>query len=317
MGRGARGRHRRYGHAARQDQARRCKGTVGHHERDLRIRRGRGRIARGRGAAVPGPSAFLGLPGRIRGDHTMPATAPGCARAEAAGSQPARGAPAQWSEGERFGMITISAFRWVPDFAQGQVRDLRARWALEEAGLPYRTRLLGQGDQDKPDYRALQPFGQVPILDEDGFTLFETGAIVLYIGERSETLLPRDPQERARATQWLIAALNSIEPFVMEVARIDLFYADQEWAKERRPGAVAFVQRRLAGLSKALADKPYLDGDRFTAGDLMMTTVLRILKHTDIVTSDKRLAAYVERCTARPAFERALDAQIDDFRLAA
>jgi glutathione S-transferase len=214
-------------------------------------------------------------------------------------------------------MITISAFRWVPDFAQGQVRDLRARWALEEAGLPYRTRLLGQGDQDKPDYRGQQPFGQVPILEEDGFVLFETGAIVLRIGERSEALLPRETAARARAIQWLIAALNSVEPFVMDVARIDIFYADQEWAKLRRPGAVEFVQRRLAGLSKALGDKPYLDGDRFTAGDLMMTTVLRILKHTDIVTGDKRLAAYVERCTARPAFKRALDAQMTDFKLAA
>jgi len=214
-------------------------------------------------------------------------------------------------------MITISAFRWVPDFAQGQVRDLRARWALEEAGLPYRTRLMDQGDQDKPDYRALQPFGQVPVLEEEGFALFESGAIVLYIGERSEVLLPKDPRARARATQWLIAALNSIEPFVMDVARIDIFYADQEWAKLRRPGAVEFVQRRLAGLSKSLGDKPYLDGDQFTAGDLMMATVLRILKHTDIVTSDRRLATYIERCTARPAFKRAFDAQIADFKLAA
>lgn len=214
-------------------------------------------------------------------------------------------------------MITISAFSWVPDFAQGHVRDLRARWALEEAGLPYRTRLIEQGEQDKPDYRALQPFGQVPVLEEDGFVLFESGAIVLYIGERSEALLPKDPQARARATQWLIAALNSIEPFVINVALIDLFYANEEWARLRRPGAVEFVQRRLAALSKALGDKPYLDGDRFTAGDLMMSTVLRILEHTDIVTSDRRLAAYVERCTARPAFKRAFDAQIADFKLAA
>ena len=214
-------------------------------------------------------------------------------------------------------MITISAFKWVPDFARGQVRDLRARWALEEAGLPYKTRLLEQGDQDKPDYRALQPFGQVPILEEDGLVLFETGAIVLYIGARSEALLPSEPRARARATQWLIAALNSIEPFVMDVARIDIFYADQEWAKQRRPGAVEFARKRLAGLSKALGDKPYLDGNRFTAGDLMMTTVLRILKHTDIVTSDKRLAAYIERCTARPAFKRALDAQLGDFKQSA
>jgi glutathione S-transferase len=133
----------------------------------------------------------------------------------------------------------------VPDFAQGPVRDLRARWALEEAGLPYRTRLLEQGDQDKPDYRALQPFGQVPILIEhdpekwepvfgqdhappnkqDGRVLFESGAIVLHIGERSEALLPRDAAARARATQWLMAALNSIEPFVMNVVLIDLAYA--------------------------------------------------------------------------------------------
>src|SRR6266536_1642138 len=180
-------------------------------------------------------------------------------------------------------MITISAFKWVPEFAQGQVRDLRARWALEEAGL----------------------------------VLFESGAIVLHIGERSEMLLPKDASGRARAMQWLIAALNSIEPFVMNVALIDLFYANEEWAKLRRAGAVEFVQKRLSALSKSLGDKPYLDGDRFTAGDLMMTTVLRILKHTDIVTGEKRLAAYVERCTARPAFKRAFDAQIGDFSEAA
>ena len=214
-------------------------------------------------------------------------------------------------------MITISAFKWVPDFARGQVRDLRARWALEEAGLPYRTRLLELGDQDKDDYRALQPFGQVPILEEDGFVLFESGAIVLHIAEKSETLLPKEPLARARAMQWVIAALNSLEPFILNVALIDLFYKDEEWAKLRRPGAVEFAQKRLAGLSKSLGDKPYLDGDRFTAGDLMMTTGLRILNYTDIVTSDKRLAAYIERCTARPAFKRALDAQMGDFREAA
>src|SRR5258707_8231540 len=138
-------------------------------------------------------------------------------------------------------MITISAFQWVPPFAQGQVRDLRVRWALEEAGLPYRTRLLGQGDQDKPEYRALQPFGQVPIFEEYGRVLFESGAIVLHIGERSEALLPKDADARARATQWLIAALNSIEPHIMNVAVLELFYADQEWAKLRRPGARDFA----------------------------------------------------------------------------
>jgi glutathione S-transferase len=214
-------------------------------------------------------------------------------------------------------MITISAFKCVPDFARGQVRDLRARWALEEAELPYKTRLLEQGDQDKPEYRALQPFGQVPILEEDGRVVFESGAIVLHIAARSEALLPQEAGARARAIQWLIAALNSIEPFVMNVASIDLFYAQEEWAKLRRPGAVEFVQRRLSALSTSLGEKFYLDGDRFTAGDLMMTTVLRILEHTDIVSGDRRLAAYMGRCTARPAFKRAFDAQIGDFQKAA
>src|SRR5689334_10425324 len=171
-------------------------------------------------------------------------------------------------------MITISAFKSVPPFAQGHVRDLRARWALEEAGLPYRTRLLDQGDQDTPDYRAVQPFGQVPILEEGDLVIFESGAIVLYVGERSETLLPKDVGARARATQWLIAALSSIEPHVMNVLLLDLFYANEEWAKLRRPSAVEFAHKRLAALSKSLGDKPYLDGDRFTAGDLVMATVL-------------------------------------------
>jgi glutathione S-transferase len=211
-------------------------------------------------------------------------------------------------------MITVSAFRWVPPFAQGQVRDLRVRWALEEAGLPYTTRLLSQGDQDKDDYRALQPFGQVPIFEEDGRVLFESGAIVLHIGERTEALLPKDADARARATQWLIAALNSIEPHIMNVAVLDAFYADQAWARLRRPGAEAFARHRLGCLAKALGDKPYLDGERFTAGDLMMTTVLRIKPE---LVDDERLAAFVARCTARAAFKRALDAQMGDFKEAA
>jgi len=211
-------------------------------------------------------------------------------------------------------MITISAFRWVPPFAQGQVRDLRVRWALEEAGLTYKTRLLEQGDQDKPEYRALQPFGQVPIFEEDGEVLFESGAIVLHIGERSEALLPKDAAGRARATQWLVAALNSIEPSIMNVAAIEFFYADQQWAKLRREGATDFARHRLDSLAKALGNKPCLDGQRFTAGDLMMTTVLRIRPELLV---DPRLRAYVERHTARPAFQRALAAQMGDFREAA
>src|SRR5207302_7211891 len=156
--------------------------------------------------------------------------------------------------------------------------------------------------------------GQVPIFEEDGRTLFESGAIVLHIGERSEALLPKDADARARATQWLIAALNSIEPHIMNVAVLELFYADQEWAKLRGPGAREFALHRLDCLAKALGDKPYLDGERFTAGDLMMTTVLRILPELVV---EPRLVAYVERCTARPAFKRALDAQLSDFRAAA
>jgi glutathione S-transferase len=208
-------------------------------------------------------------------------------------------------------MITVSAFAWVPDFARGQVRDLRVRWALEEAGLPYKTRLLEQGDQDKPEYRAIQPFGQVPAFEEDGDSLFESGAIVLHIGERCPALLPEDPGARARAVQWLIAALNSIEPHIVNVALIEIFYADQEWAKLRREGAREFAQHRLRSLAKSLGDKPYLDGANFTAGDLVMSTVLRIMPE---LLPDKRLEAYVERCTARPAFKRALDAQLADFR---
>ena len=214
-------------------------------------------------------------------------------------------------------MITISAFAWVPDFARGQVRDLRARWALEEAGLPYRTRLLEQGDQDKPAYRALQPFGQVPIMDDDGLVLFESGAILLHIAAKNETLLPKDAAARDRATQWLIAALNSVEPALVNFFLVDVAFANEDWAKLRRAGALEFAKRRLTGLSNALGDKHYLDGDRFTIGDLMMATVLRIPGHSDIVTSDARLGAYLERCTSRPAFRRALDAQMGDFRAAA
>jgi glutathione S-transferase len=214
-------------------------------------------------------------------------------------------------------MITISAFRWVPDFAKGQVRDLRVRWALEEAGLPYQTRLLDQGDQDKPEYRALQPFGQVPIMDDDGVVLFETGAILLHIGANSEVLLPSEPLARARATQWLVAALNSVEPSLVNLFLIDVVFAKEEWAILRRQGALEFAKRRLTGLANALGEKAYLDGDRFTVGDLMMATVLRIPAYTDIVASDPRLKAYLGRCTNRPAFKRALESQLGDFKIAA
>ena len=209
-------------------------------------------------------------------------------------------------------MITISAFKWVPPFAQGQVRDLRARWALEEAGLPYRARLIDADDQASTSYRALQPFGQVPIFEEDGLVLFESGSIVLHIGERSETLLPSGAAARARAITWLFAALNTIEVVIQPLAEIDLFYAGKDWAKARRPEAEKAVKRRLAELTARLGDGDYLE-DRFTAGDLMMTTVLRILRHTDLVESEPRLHAYKLRCEARPAFQRAFRDQMAGF----
>jgi glutathione S-transferase len=212
-------------------------------------------------------------------------------------------------------MITISAFSHVPDVAKGLVRDLRVRWALEEARLAYKVRLLEQGDQNKPEYRALQPFGQVPFFEENGLVLFESGAIVLHIAERSGVLLPKDPVARASAVQWLIAALNSVEPAVWNVFVIDNLYPNEEWAKLRRPGAFEFMNKKLDALAKRLGDKPFLDGEHFTAGDLMMATVLRF--HSDTSKLDPRLIAYLDRCTSRPAFTRALDAQLADFRSAA
>ena len=212
-------------------------------------------------------------------------------------------------------MITISAFNNVPDFAKGLVRDLRVRWALEEASLPYKVSLLEQGDQDKADYRLLQPFGQVPIFEEDGFVLFETGAIVLHLAERSQTLLPKDGAARARAVQWMFAALNSVEPSVVNVFLIDFLFAKEEWARLRRPSAVELMNKKLDAVAKRLGDKPFLDGEHFSVGDLMMATVLRF--HPDAAKRDPRLAAYIGRCTARPAFQRALDAQLGDFQQAA
>jgi glutathione S-transferase len=209
-------------------------------------------------------------------------------------------------------MITISAFKWVPPFARGLVRDLRVRWALEEAGLPYQARLIDAAVQASAEYRTCQPFGQVPTLEDDGLVLFESGAIVLHIGARSETLLPGDAAARARAVTWLLAALNSMEVMIQPLAEIDLFYAGQDWAKLRRPDLEKAVKQRLAELAARLGERDYLE-ERFTAGDLMMTTVLRILRHTDLVAAEPRLAAYQARCEARPAFQRALRDQMAAF----
>lgn len=210
-------------------------------------------------------------------------------------------------------MITVYSYKWVPDFAKGLVRDLRVRWALEEAGLEYQEWLIGLGDdQNSPAYRACQPYGQVPVYEEGGLVLFESGAIVLHVGGKSEALLPADPAARARATCWLFSALNTIEPAIQELASIDLFYTDEAWARERRPQAEAQVKKRLAELAAALGDKDYLEGE-FTVGDLMMATVLRNLRHTNLVDGEPRLRAYLGRCEARPAFQRALRDQLASF----
>ncbi|HMJ44487.1 MAG TPA: glutathione S-transferase family protein [Pseudolabrys sp.] len=209
-------------------------------------------------------------------------------------------------------MIKVSAFRWVPPFARGLVRDLRVRWALEEASLPYEARLIGPEDQKSAGYRAMQPFGQVPAYEEDGLVLFESGAILLHIAERSEALMPADAKARARMTTWMFAAVNSIEPHIQNLTAIDLFHADQDWAKTRRPAALQLAQSRLTSLSDWLDGREYLE-DRFTVADLLMTTVLRIPRHCDLVTQMPVLEAYRLRCEARPAFRRALDAQMADF----
>jgi glutathione S-transferase len=207
--------------------------------------------------------------------------------------------------------IEITAFRWVPEFAQGVVRDLRARWALEEAGLDYKVRLL---DQDRPpEYLLEQPFDQVPTLRDDDLQIFESGAIVQYIGEKIEVLLPAASRDRFRAIQWTYAALNSVEPALFNLVLIDVFYAGEEWAKLRRAGAEEFVRLKLKRVSDWLGDKQWLEGDRFTIGDLIMVTSLRFLRHTDIVADFPNLAAYLKRGEARPAFQRALADQLAVF----
>lgn len=207
----------------------------------------------------------------------------------------------------------ISAFDWVPPFARGLVRDLRVRWALEEAGRSYAVRLLDARSERPADYFEEQPFGQVPSYADDQVQLFETGAIVLHVGETCEALLPRDPAGRARAIAWSFAALNSVEPLVQQLATIDLFHEGAGWARERRPEIVRMIEQRLDRVADQIGAKEWLE-DRFTAGDLLMVTVLRILRHTDLVAGHRVLAAYQARGEARPAFQRALDAQLADFK---
>ena len=209
-------------------------------------------------------------------------------------------------------MISITAYNWVPDFAKGLVRDLRARWALEEAGLPYQVRFISHQEKLTPSYRALQPFSQVPAYQDDDVVLFESGAIVLHVARLSAALLPTDHAGRARASAWVFAALNSVEPFIMGLVDVDIFSREAPWAKESRPHWEEIVKKRLSDLAERLAGRDWLE-DRFTAGDLMMATVLRILRHTDLVTSDPKLAPYLARCEERPAFQKALADQLVSF----
>jgi glutathione S-transferase len=208
--------------------------------------------------------------------------------------------------------IEITAFKWVPPAAAGLVRDLRVRWALEEAGLNYRVHLFDAGSDRPADYYREQPFGQVPFYREGDLKLFESGAIVQHIGEKDERLLPRDATGRARAIQWTYAAVNSVEPALINLFLVDIFYADQEWAKLRKPGAEEFARLKLKRVADWLGDRDWLEG-RFTIGDLMMVTVLRIVRHTQLVAEHPNLAAYLARGEARPAFQRALSAQLGDF----
>jgi len=207
--------------------------------------------------------------------------------------------------------IEITAFRWVPEGAQGLVKDLRVRWALEEAGLDYRVRLIG--GERPPGYEQEQPFNQVPCFRDDSVQIFESGAILQYIADRSEGLLPDDPQARYRAIQWAYAAVSSVEPFVQFRALLNVVFADQAWAEPAKPTFDHFARLRLQQLSGRLDDKQWLEGDRFTIGDLMMVTVLRIADRSHQLDDFPRLAAYVKRGESRPAFGRALNDQLAAF----
>jgi glutathione S-transferase len=183
---------------------------------------------------------------------------------------------------------------------------------MEEAGLDYRVRLLDQ--QRPPEYLQEQPFDQVPCFSDGEVRIFESGAIVQYIGEKSEALLPRDKQGRFRAIQWTYAALNSVEPAFLNLLLIDVFFQGEEWATLRRPGAADFATLKLKRVSDWLGDKQWLEGERFTIGDLVMVTTLRFLRHTQLVAEFPNLDAFLKRGEARPAFQRALADQLATFR---
>lgn len=201
--------------------------------------------------------------------------------------------------------ITITAYDWAPDFARGQVRDLRVRWALEETGQDYCVRYLAQGQQKEAAHRALQPFGQVPTYEDGDLTLFESGAIVWHIAERFTGLLPPGPAGRCRALEWLFAALNTLEPPIMDRAQMTIFEALESWSAPRLPSVDERITERLQEASDRLGTNEWFAGS-FSAGDLMMVSVLRIIEGEGLVEAFPNLADYVARATERPAFRQAL-----------
>jgi glutathione S-transferase len=205
--------------------------------------------------------------------------------------------------------ITITAFERSPDGGKGLARDMRVRWALEEVGQPYEVRLVSFGAMKEAAHRALHPFGQIPTYQEGGFVLFETGAIVFHIAERHAGLLPDDANARARAIAWMFAALNTVEPPILELGNAILLEDDKTWSKERLPLVKDRVRDRLQQLSARLGDADWLDG-AFSAGDLMMVSVLLRLKWSGILDEFPNLTRYVARGEARPAYKRAFDAQL-------
>lgn len=207
----------------------------------------------------------------------------------------------------------VTAFDWVPEFARGLVRDLRIRWAFEEVGKPYETRLYQVTPPRPDDYLAWQPFGQVPAFDDGQTRLFESGAILLYLAQQEERLLPLKGQARWDAIAWLFAALNSVEPAVLPVAVYDFFHKDKEWAKGARAAAAELANNRLKRLSDALDGKQWLAGE-FSIADIVMVHVLQNLRITGLLQAYPNLTAYQQRGEARPAYKRALAAQLADFK---
>ena len=209
--------------------------------------------------------------------------------------------------------IEITAFSWVPPFAQGLVRDLRIRWALEEIGRDYRVRLIDATSPRPPEYFLEQPFGQVPVYKDNEVELFESGAILIHVGMQDERLLPKEHAAQMRAIAWLIAALNSVEPAILPMLLINIFNKGEPWAEGARPKFLERIEYRLKCVSEALGDDEWLEG-RFTIADLIMVTVLRQLRGTGIIEKFPNMAAYVERGEQRPAFQRALEDQLAVFR---